>query len=387
MPQIARHRAHVHAAADHEGRERMAQVVEGAVEVVHLAECGEVLSELGGVIGSGLFLLGADDKLVGDTGLHAVAPSSAVTLAGKVSKLSIHKNTALRGGGIGTNGKVVFGRATTSNLVLEKKWHDETSGQDIDGTKVPFDEIRVGIFSDIAGGRTLIQTVVLKKSEGWKASLSNLPTTDPSGKKIGYEAIEIDENDEMVLGDTGKPLASASFDTSASSVVVSNLVTTLTVKKGWLIESQPAPEASITQPAVRAALYASVGGEKALVEEFEIRRDQGWSYQIDALPVYDKLGNKIVYSVSELDEAGVPIKEGLLDAPRHEVTIVNEIEPPIVPEEPRTPDSPKAQEQSPVETPVPQTGDNAPRIPVALLLLGGGLGLAGSILIAKRRLS
>ena len=62
--QVARHRAYVHAVGDGHGGEGMAQVVEGALESVHLAERGEVFAQLRGVVGSAVGLLRAQDVRV-----------------------------------------------------------------------------------------------------------------------------------------------------------------------------------------------------------------------------------------------------------------------------------------------------------------------------------
>ena len=73
-PQVARHGPHVAASRDHRGGEGVPGVVEGALEGVHLAEGGEVLAELRGVVGPAPLLprpqyvgvAGGKRELVGD---------------------------------------------------------------------------------------------------------------------------------------------------------------------------------------------------------------------------------------------------------------------------------------------------------------------------------
>lgn len=59
VSQIARDSPHVAASRDHHGGEGVPEVMEGALEAVHLAEGGEVLPELRGVVGPALLLLRA----------------------------------------------------------------------------------------------------------------------------------------------------------------------------------------------------------------------------------------------------------------------------------------------------------------------------------------
>ena len=59
MPQVARPSPHVASARDHHGGEGVPEVVEGALEAVYLAEGGEVLAELRGVVGPALLFLRA----------------------------------------------------------------------------------------------------------------------------------------------------------------------------------------------------------------------------------------------------------------------------------------------------------------------------------------
>lgn len=74
MPQVARHGAHVAAAGDHHGCEGVAQVVEGALEAVHLAEGREVLAELGWVVGPAVGFLGPEDVGVAEGHAHLAGP-------------------------------------------------------------------------------------------------------------------------------------------------------------------------------------------------------------------------------------------------------------------------------------------------------------------------
>ena len=62
MAQAACDRADVDDHCDHHRGEGVAQVVEGAVKAVHLAEGDEVLAELGGVVGAALRPLRAEDE-------------------------------------------------------------------------------------------------------------------------------------------------------------------------------------------------------------------------------------------------------------------------------------------------------------------------------------
>ncbi len=88
VSQVARHGPHVVAACDHHGGEGVPEVVEGTLEAVYLAEGGEVLAELRGVVGSALLLLRPQDvgvaegkhELVSDA--HGVRPHESQYVEG-----------------------------------------------------------------------------------------------------------------------------------------------------------------------------------------------------------------------------------------------------------------------------------------------------------------
>ena len=88
VTQVARYGPHVAASRNHHGGEGVPEVVEGALEAVHLTEGREVLAELRGVVGPALLLLRVQyvgvaegkSELVGDA--HGVCPHQAQHVEG-----------------------------------------------------------------------------------------------------------------------------------------------------------------------------------------------------------------------------------------------------------------------------------------------------------------
>lgn len=127
------------------------------------------------------------DKFTRAAALKVVTTEEAIERANEEATLFIRNNTAARGGGIGTNGGVTLAKMGTKDwsLVAEKKW---------DGVD-DYEDKEVRVFLKI--GDQILDSVVLNKDNGWKASFNGLP--DPSTLKDKY--VTVVEGEMVTLED------------------------------------------------------------------------------------------------------------------------------------------------------------------------------------------
>lgn len=112
--------------------------------------------------------------------LKAILSEQAKKLAEDEANLIIRDNTAQRGGGIGTNGKIVMGKKDYHyTLSVQKEW----SGLESDTKKVP-----VTVFLKI-GDQTL-DSVELNESNNWTATFTELPDPNTLAGKPSYSVVE-----------------------------------------------------------------------------------------------------------------------------------------------------------------------------------------------------
>ncbi len=104
--------------------------------------------------------------------LKAVSDSrDGEELARSRAKLFITGNTAVRGGGIGSNGGVIGGDDKVTQVKVTKVWDD---GGNADGSRPG--SVTVHLFN----GDSEIDSAVLSDENGWSWTFSDLPTDDPS---------------------------------------------------------------------------------------------------------------------------------------------------------------------------------------------------------------
>ena len=107
----------------------------------------------------------------------------------KLAKVWITGNTSeTRGGGIGSNGDVIFGTAgKTTKVSVEKKWEDRNNAK----KKRP-EKIQVELLAKIEGGNKeyVVETRELSDANEWKTVFEELPTVN-EGKKIIYSVREV----------------------------------------------------------------------------------------------------------------------------------------------------------------------------------------------------
>lgn len=110
--------------------------------------------------------------------LKSVMSEDVYNLGGGQASLTISGNTAPLGGGIGANGGVVIGKSENINIPIKKVWENP---------RIPHpNKVKV----NLKNGDTVIDSITLSESNGWKGVFSNLPKYDASGAVIKYTVAE-----------------------------------------------------------------------------------------------------------------------------------------------------------------------------------------------------
>lgn len=100
--------------------------------------------------------------------LKAMVSENAMKVAKSQAKVIITGNSALRGGGIGSNGEVVIGNPEDPyTLHVTKKWEDTVLEKD-----------KVGITVYLKIGEQQLDSVILNASNQWTATFENLPNPE-----------------------------------------------------------------------------------------------------------------------------------------------------------------------------------------------------------------
>lgn len=111
--------------------------------------------------------------------LKSVMSEDVYNLGGGQTSLTISGNTAPLGGGIGANGGVVIGRSENINIPVKKVWENP---------KIPHpNKVKI----NLKNGDTVIDSITLSESNGWRGVFSNLPKYDASGAVIKYKVAEV----------------------------------------------------------------------------------------------------------------------------------------------------------------------------------------------------
>lgn len=111
--------------------------------------------------------------------LKSVMSEDVYNLGRGQTSLTISGNTAERGGGIGANGGVIIGKSENIDIPIKKVWENP---------RIPHpNKVKV----NLKNGDTVIDSITLSESDGWKGVFSNLPKYDASGAVIKYKVAEV----------------------------------------------------------------------------------------------------------------------------------------------------------------------------------------------------
>ena len=271
-----------------------------------------------------------------------------IKLAKALAKVIISGNySETCGGGIGSNGTVVFGtEGDKTEIDVEKRWDDNDNAYN----KRP-DTIEIQLLAKIGEEEYLVETKQVKAKEDWKAYFKDLPTLF-EGAKVSYTI------KEKAVGGYNSEITGNPKD----GFIITNKIippetppeepkTHISVNKVW--------EALGETASIRVELY--VNGE-ATGKYLTLSESNGWTATFYDLDEYDLLGNRYVYTVREVGDANGIYKLGDRE---FEVsyagnmdkgfTITNKEVPPEEPEEPDEPEEPETPEpEEPEETETPE---------------------------------
>ncbi|WP_057817062.1 Cna B-type domain-containing protein [Schleiferilactobacillus perolens] len=175
----------------------------------------------------------------------------------------------------------------TTTINVQKNW------EDVPGA-VATPEVIATLY---ANGQKTTQTVTLNQSNNYKASFTNLPQTDSTGKAIVYTVSE----DATPAGYTNVTPGPQTPDKDGLVTLTNRYIvnppviptTSITVHKQWL--GVPAAMKDNLPPVI-AVLYAN--GQKTGIT-LTLNRDNDYTDIFKNLPLTDSLGQPITYTVGE----------------------------------------------------------------------------------------
>ena len=209
--------------------------------------------------------------------LKSVMSEDAYNLGGGQTSLTISGNMAPLGGGIGANGGVVIGKSENIDIPIKKVWENP---------RIPHpDEVKV----NLKNGDTVIDSITLSESNGWKGSFKGLPKYSESGSVIDYAVAEVpvEGYSPKVTGDAERGFTVTNTSTAKVSVPV---------EKKWV------------GPAAEKATVRLLADGKDTGESAELSKSNSWKHSFEGLPKYSKSGSVIDYAVAEVPVEGYSSK-------------------------------------------------------------------------------
>lgn len=200
--------------------------------------------------------------------LKSVMSEDVYNLGGGQASLTISGNTAPLGGGIGANGGVVIGRSENINIPVKKVWENP---------KIPHpNKVKI----NLKNGDTVIDSITLSESDGWKGVFSNLPKYDASGAVIKYKVAEVavEGYSSEVSGDAEHGFTVTNTSTAEVSVPV---------EKKWV------------GPAAKKATVRLLADGEDAGQSIELNESNGWKGSFKGLPKYSESGSEVRYTVAE----------------------------------------------------------------------------------------
>lgn len=236
--------------------------------------------------------------------------------------------------------------------------------------EIPVDEIQVELYKD---GRATGNVITLSKANGWMGRFEDLLAYDAEGVKYEYSVREVGEASRMIS------ISGSDYDVIYEgnmnhSFVITNKEKTPPKKKIEFGVNKIWRTSSETE-AVQAELYMDGAATGKIITLSEAN---GWSGAFTDLDLEDAKGNKHVYTVKEVGEAGGQYTIGervftvSYSGDMHSgISIINSEEPPKEEEEPSKDkdDEPKEKETPPEKHLIPKTGVEEGTLSIVLALV------------------
>ena len=209
--------------------------------------------------------------------LKSVMSEDAYNLGGGQTSLTISGNMAPLGGGIGANGGVVIGKSENIDIPIKKVWENP---------RIPHpDEVKV----NLKNGDTVIDSITLSESNGWKGSFKGLPKYSESGSEVRYTVAEVpvEGYSSKVTGDAKDGFTVTNTSTAKVSVPV---------EKKWV------------GPAAKKATVRLLADGEDAGQSIELNESNGWKGSFKGLPKYSESGSEVRYTVAEVPVEGYSSK-------------------------------------------------------------------------------
>ncbi|MGY3755956.1 Cna B-type domain-containing protein [Helcococcus kunzii] len=205
--------------------------------------------------------------------------------AKNLAKVIISGNkSATRGGGIGSNGTVTFGKENElTKVAVSKVWNDNDNTN-----KSRPDQVEVDLVAKLEGEEKeyLVESKVLNKDNEWKTVFENLPIEN-DGKKITYTVKE-----KEVKGYTSEITGNQD-----QGFTVTNTHTPEKIEiKGQKIWDDDDNQDGKRPDQITVKLFAN--GKEVAKKEVKSDENGKWSYSFANLDKYEN-GKEIIYTVSE----------------------------------------------------------------------------------------
>lgn len=276
--------------------------------------------------GEEVYLHGGTDDTISNQGLHSVIASEGLNAARSLARLRITENTSYRGGGIGTNGGVIFGEPEITSKEVSKKWvYKFSNNENVPADKIPLPEVKAVLAVHNGDKRIPIETVSLNAENNWKHAFENLPAQDADGHSLVYSVYEADEQ--------GNPTVVATEDAAdASKLTLTNeVMPKIDVKalKQWRGDKAVASD----RPTIYFKLYRAIeGGQAEAVPEVGVKELAAGTVEVvwRNLDKYDVSGKEYTYSVREVNADGEDFVPAHYTKLEDGLTVTNTYVPPTV---------------------------------------------------------
>ena len=147
----------------------------------------------------------------------------------------------------------------------------------------------------VKNGGTVVKEKEVTEKDNWTYTFTDLPVYDKTGNKITYTIDETVANndDQTKLGLYDKSIENGVITNTFNPEKVTEK-TKVTATKAWAnMESDAAKANKLT------SIKLQVKNGDTVVKEKEVTEKDNWTYTFTDLPVYDKTGNKITYTIDE----------------------------------------------------------------------------------------
>ena len=242
---------------------------------------------------------------ISNEGLKTVANAQAKDAARSWARLTISKNKAPRGGGIGSNGGVVFGTPESTTIEVKKEWKGSDGSQLASESTVP---VKVQLWASVDGEKFPVgHPVTLNGENEWKYTFTDLPkskTVDGEQVPVSYtvEEVAVEGFTSKVTGDAEKGFTITNTQTPPTPPT-----TEVSVNKVWKSFDGEDLDPVLTMP-VKVQLTKTVDGKTSPVgEPVELNADNDWTHTFKDLPATKEVEGKqvdITYSTKELGVSG-----------------------------------------------------------------------------------